>query len=40
MSDPESHPPRWRELALTWRFWVLVAVCIVVAAIAAFLGYD
>jgi len=30
----------WRETVTQWRVWLYLAVCLLVATIAALLGYD
>jgi hypothetical protein len=32
--------PTWRELALSWKAWAVLVLCLLIAAAAALLGYD
>jgi hypothetical protein len=31
---------RWLELAMDWKVWLSLVVCLLIATIAAILGYD
>ena len=44
-SDPTmimNHLPirAWRDLATDWRVWLSLALCLLIATLASFLGYD
>jgi len=44
-SDPTmimNHLPirAWRDLAADWRVWLSLALCLLIATLASFLGYD
>lgn len=44
-SDPTmimNHLPTraWRDLAADWRVWLSLALCLLIATLASFLGYD
>ncbi len=30
----------WRDLATDWRVWLSLALCLLTATLASFLGYD
>jgi hypothetical protein len=30
----------WRDLAADWRVWLSLALCLLIATLASFLGYD
>jgi hypothetical protein len=30
----------WRDLAADWRVWLSLALCLLIATLAAILGYD
>ncbi|HKD54282.1 MAG TPA: hypothetical protein VKB72_08660 [Steroidobacteraceae bacterium] len=32
--------PDWRELLTSWRLWLLIVLCLLVATLAWLLGYD
>ncbi len=38
MNDPPIRA--WRDLATDWRVWLSLALCLLIATIAALLGYD
>lgn len=42
-SDPIMNPVptrAWRDLAADWRVWLSLALCLLLATLASFLGYD
>ena len=40
MTATRPTQPTWRAAVRNWRLWALVEVCLLVAAVAALMGYD